>query len=166
MEPTEVSRPRMPGYGITARDEGLLPWAWAVDQLRASRHYWVATTWPDGRPHLSPVWGVWLDDAAWFSCGGRSRKALNMSVEPRCSLTTQDPLDPVVLTGRAEVDRSPDAIGRFLDALNAKYEVAYARSFLDPDVNLSVRVQPTSVIALRSADFTGSPTRWTFPPLP
>lgn len=163
-EPAQVARPWMPGYGIAAGDagSGLLPWAWAVEQLTSSRHFWAATTWPDGRPHITPVWAVWLDDALWFSCGGRSRKARNLTASPACSLTTQDPLDPVMLTGDAGVQRSPEAVAAFLAALNAKYATDYDGAFFDPDVNWTVRVPPRTVIALRSDDFIGTPTRWTF----
>ena len=79
----------MPGYGILPSAEGLLPWAWAQERLRASANYWLATTWPDGRPHVMPVWGVWLDGALWWSSGLRSRKARNLARDPRCTVTTR-----------------------------------------------------------------------------
>ena len=50
----------MPAY-IAADAGGTLPWAWAEERLIRSRSYWVATVWPDGRPHVSPVWGAWFD---------------------------------------------------------------------------------------------------------
>ena len=66
----------MPAYGVAAPDEGqgLLDWSWAVERLTKSHDYWLATTWPDGRPHVMPVWGAWLDDAVWCSTSLRSRK--------------------------------------------------------------------------------------------
>ncbi len=70
------SRPYMPGYGILNASEGrgLLAWDWAVERLTKARNYWVATTCPDGRPHCVPVWGVWLDDAFYFSSGAYNPK--------------------------------------------------------------------------------------------
>ena len=67
-EPT-ASRPYMPGYGLldATLGTGLLPWSWAVERLTRSHDYWVATVRPDGRPHVMPVWGIWMDDALWFS---------------------------------------------------------------------------------------------------
>ena len=49
----------MPGYGILGptQDSGLLPWSWAEQRLLAARNYWVASCWPDGRPHVMPVVG-------------------------------------------------------------------------------------------------------------
>jgi len=68
----------------------------------------------------------------------------------------------VLLQGLTEVVRDPGLIAAFLTASNAKYGTDIGVDFLDPDVNLTVRVPPRVVIALREADFTGSPTRWTF----
>ena len=154
----------MPDYGILGPDEGtgLLGWRWAELQLIDSRNYWAATVWPDGRPHVSPVWGVWLDGSLWFSCGLRSRKLRNLRAEPRCTLTTQDAENPVVVDGRAEVTRDLSDIRRFLAAATAKYGPMMDMDFLDPDTNATVRVTPRSAFAIRHDDFAGSPTRWSF----
>lgn len=68
----------------------------------------------------------------------------------------------MVLQGTAEVVRERDLLVAFLDAANTKYGSDMDLDFLNPDVNVTVRVPPTVVIGLREADFTGSPTRWTF----
>lgn len=79
-----ASRPHMPGYGILAADQGsgLLPWSWASERLAEAHNYFVATTRPDGRPHVMPVWGLWLDDTFYFSTGRESRKARNLEGNP------------------------------------------------------------------------------------
>src|SRR5437764_15356807 len=97
-EPTS-SRPYMPGYGIVAETDGMLPWSWAVQRLERAHDYWVATVWPDGRPHLMPVWGAWFDDCLWFSSDVGSRKARNLAAEPRCVVTTDNALEPVIVEG-------------------------------------------------------------------
>src|SRR5436305_14409940 len=104
MSEPKASRPYMPGYGIVGAEEGggLLPWSSAVAHLTASHDYWVATVRPDGRPHLMPVWGMWDDGVLWFSCSGRSRKTLNLRADPRCTISTDNALEPVVLEGVAE----------------------------------------------------------------
>lgn len=160
----QAGRPFMPGYGILPADQGtgLLPWSWAERRLTDSHDYWVSSVRPDGRPHAMPVWGVWLDDALWFSSSRQSRKYRNLAARPDCVLTTENPRRPVVLDGRAAVRTEPAAIRAFLDALNAKYETSYPPDFLNPEVNATFRVQPVTVFALTDADFTGSPTRWTF----
>jgi general stress protein 26 len=109
-----------------------------------------------------PVWGVWHDWSLWFSSGGRSRKAKNLRADPRCSVATDNPLEPVVLEGTAEVVSDLDLIRMFLEHSNAKYRTSYSLDFLDPAVNATFKVQPSSLFSLAEGDFTGSPTRWTF----
>lgn len=154
----------MPGYGVEEGTESLLDWATAVRRLRDSRRYWVATAWPDGRPHIMPVWAAWLDDALWFSSSVRSRKARNLRNDPRCALTTDDAEHPVVMEGVAELVTDLDRIGAFLAASNAKYQVEYGIDFLDPAINATFRVAPVWAFALDEEHFTRSPTRWRFDP--
>lgn len=156
----------MPGYGVlpAAEGTGLLPWSWAEDKLRASHDYWLGSTWPDGRPHLMPVWGIWTDEAFWFSSGGASRKVTNLVSDPRCTVAIEDAVDPVVVEGVAEVRAGRNDRERFLAALNAKYSVEYGLDFLDGVAALCLRVRPGTVFGLQQADFAGSPTRWTVDP--
>jgi hypothetical protein len=161
-----ADRPVMPGYGVlpAAEGSGLISWAETERRLGVSHEYWCATVWPDGRPHLMPVWGVWHEGALWFSSGLRSRKARNLAADPRCSLATDDPLHPAVLEGQAERVVDGSRIEGFRRAVNAKYDSGITADFLDPAVNGTYAVHPRRVIALTEDDFSGSPTRWTFSP--
>ena len=154
----------MPGYGILPADQGsgLLPWDWAMTRLRDSHDYWLATVWPDGRPHTMPVWGAWLEDQLWFSSGLHSRKIRNIAGNPSVSVSTDDARNPVVLAGVAEVVTDDRLLRGFLDATNSKYGTSYDVGFLDPDKNATVRVRPAWVFGLAEDDFGGSPTRWAF----
>ena len=164
MSDPRAGRPYMPGYGIVGPDEGrgLLPWSWAEERLIASHDYWVATVWPDGRPHVMPVWGVWNDEAVWFSSSVRSRKARNLRADPRCVVTTDNAVEPVVLEGVAEVVRDPGAIEELVSLVNEKYASDLTVGFLDPEVNATFRVRPGWVFSLSDKEFTDSPTRWEF----
>ncbi len=158
-----ASRPYMPGYGVLGPDEGsgLLPWAWAEQRLATAHDYWVASVWPDGRPHVMPVWAVWLETSVWFSSSRRSRKVRNLLGDRRCVITTDNATEPVV-EGVAELVGDRRQIGSFLDASNAKYATDYGIGFLDPAVNSTIRVRPRWVFGLDEADFSGSPTSWRF----
>jgi PPOX class probable F420-dependent enzyme len=159
-----ASRPWMPDYGIADADQGggLLPWLWAEERLSAAMRYWVATVWPDGRPHLTPVWGLWLDGLVWFSCASASRKARNLTANPRCVVSTADPGQPVVVDGLAELVTDPGQLTGFLDRSNAKYSTSYGPDMIERPRISVWRVRPEVVIGLDEDRFIDSPTRWRF----
>jgi hypothetical protein len=93
----KASRPFMPDYGVldAQSGQGLLLWSWATKRLASARNYWIATARPDGYPHMTPVWGVWLDETFYFSTGRRSRKARNLAADPRCVVCPERADEPV-----------------------------------------------------------------------
>ncbi len=152
----------MPGYGIVdaGEGEGLLPWEWASERLSVSHNYWVATTRPGGRPHVMPVWGLWLDGAFYFSSGRQSRKARNLNDNPYCVVTTERSEEAVVIEGVAEEISDRAQLRPFYDGYTAKYGMDLEREgFIDEPVYV---VRPRVVFGIRERDFTGSATRWTF----
>ena len=159
-----AARPYMPGYGTqpATAGSGLLPWSWAEQRLTRAHDFWLATVTPDGAPHLMPVWAVWHTGQLWFSSSNGSRKARNLSAQPRCSLSTDDPLEPVVVQGRAQRVTDPAELAAMLAAENDKYGTSYGPDMVDPASNSVFRLRPEWVFALDSRDFTGSPTRFTF----
>ncbi|MDP9366070.1 MAG: pyridoxamine 5'-phosphate oxidase family protein [Chloroflexota bacterium] len=64
------------------------PWAAARDLLATAKVYWLSTVRPDGRPHVTPIAAVWLDEAICFVTGREERKAKNLAANPRCAVTT------------------------------------------------------------------------------
>lgn len=155
-----ATRPHMPGYGLVGPEEGsgLLTWTWARERLERSHDYWLATSWPDGRPHVMPVWGLWVDDTLWFSCSPGSRKACNLAADPRCVATTDDAQEPVIVEGVADRLDDEAATARFADLVSSKYATEITVEFLR--ANLCFRIRPVWAFGLDERDFTGSPTRW------
>ena len=164
MDETEprAGRPYMPSYGIDETTATLLPWSWAIERLTGSHEYWLATRWPDGRPHLMPVWAVWRTGGLWFSSSVTSRKARNLRDDPRCSLATDDPLEPVMVEGTVEVVTDMERISSFLAASNLKYGVDYGIDFLEPSKNATFYLRPSVAFGFTEEDFTATPTRWSF----
>ena len=164
MTDPRADRPYMPGYGLRDAGEGtgLLPWSWARERLTRSHDYWIATTRPDRQPHVMPVWGVWLDEALWFSCSRASRKARNLASQALCAIATDNAYQPVVIEGPAALVDDRQAIGRFVAAVNDKYHTSYGVDFFSQASNACFRVRPRWAFGLLESDFTGSPTRWIF----
>ena len=63
-------------------------WARARGDLQDAQVYWLSSVRPDGRPHVTPLLGVWLDGALYFCTGPTERKARNLAQNPCCVLTT------------------------------------------------------------------------------
>jgi hypothetical protein len=154
-----ADRPWMPGYGVPEDTAGLLPWSWAVARLTASRNYWVGTVDASGAPNAAVVWGVWSDEAFFFSTAGASRKARNLRAEPRCTVAPETTADALVVSGRAiAVPGGPD-----VDRVREAYVAKYGEGFPDPGGDPLFCVHPELVLATPEADFTNRPTRWRFP---
>lgn len=154
----------MPGYGVVEADEGngLLAWSWAELRLDSAHNYWLASVRPDeNRPHVMPVWGVWLEDQIWLSSSPESRKARNLRANPAVTITTDSAVEPVVVEGRAALIDDPLRIAAFAEAMDDKYETDSGLEFYA--ANATFAITPTVVFALDTDDFTGTPTRWTFP---
>jgi len=157
----KASRPHMPGYGLSDANSGsgLFPWDWAVQRLSKAQNYFVSTSRPDGTPHCMPVWGVWTDNAFYFSTGRRSRKAQNLRSNPRCVVAPENALESVVLEGIAEEITGPAALARMFTAYNDKYK--YDLSGMDPLENIFYKVRPKVVFGL-TLNLGATATRWTF----
>jgi hypothetical protein len=156
-----AGRPYMPDYGVSPiGGDGLLPWGWAAERLERAHNYWVATTTPEGSPHLAAVWGVWIDTTFSFSTGGRSRKARNLAADPRCVVTPERAEESVVVEGVAERVTDRDVLANLL----ATYRRKYGSGFPDPVDNPVFAVRPRVVFGVieREAEFSETATRWRF----
>ncbi len=156
-----ASRPHMPGYGIldASSGRGLLPWSWATERISKAHNYWIATTRPDGAPHVMPVWGVWLDGAFYFSTGRNSRKARNLTANPKCVVCTERAEEAVVLEGVAEQATDSALLGKFADLYKGKYDWEMGQC---EEPIYAVRPRVAFAFIEHADEFIGSATRWLF----
>jgi hypothetical protein len=149
-------------------------WARGLNVLQRAEIYWVSTVRPDGRPHVTPLLGVWLDGAMHFCTGPTERKAKNLDNNSHCILTTgantlDDGID-VVVEGDARKVTATAELGSVADA----YESKYGAHFTDPEgtwfglgdsmrrgETLVYRVAPVTVLGFaKGEEYTQ--TRWRF----
>ncbi|MBC7877599.1 MAG: pyridoxamine 5'-phosphate oxidase family protein [Anaerolineales bacterium] len=154
----QASRPDMPEYGLLNADQGqgLLPWSWAEERLERSHNYWVSTTRPDGRPHATAVWGVWWDNAFYFSSGRLTRKARNLAQNANCVICTESAAQAVIVEGVAQLVGNGETLGMLGQVYRAKYDSDY------PSESNIYIVHPKVVFGFIEAEteFSGSATRW------
>jgi general stress protein 26 len=148
-------------------------WARARAELAGAEVYWLSTVRPEGRPHVTPLLGVWLDGGLYFCTGPDERKAKNLSKNPHCVLTTGhntlDGLD-LVIEGAAEKTTDLAELGRVADA----YESKYGAHFDSPNgtwSGLGDAIRRAEALVYRVAPVIGfgfgkgasfSQTRWRF----
>jgi len=160
----KADRPFAPGYGIVgAKDgKGLLPWAWIARKMTRCHTFWLATIHSGshpghGRPHVMPVWGVWLDDAFFFSTGRKSRKGQNLAANPACTVTNDDCEQAVIVEGQAAPVEDAAALERVANAYKKKYKMD-PREMGEP----IFIVRPKTVFGFIEKSFPKSATRWRF----
>jgi hypothetical protein len=171
------------GYGAPE-----IPWAAVRARLEQSipqepgsggpdRHTcWLATTGPDGRPHVVPLGVIWVEGACYFTSGAGTRKSRNLARDPHCVLSVATHEFDLVIEGTAvrvtdaptaeriaaiyRADGWPATVAAEGSALTAAYS---APSAGPPPWDLYA-VTPETVFAFGTAPPYGA-TRWRFAPV-
>ncbi|MFZ4519251.1 MAG: pyridoxamine 5'-phosphate oxidase family protein [Microthrixaceae bacterium] len=66
-----------------------------MGRLADDRNLWLATARPDGRPHLVPVWFVFVGGSFWVGTGARSVKVANVRRSGLATVALEDGNAPV-----------------------------------------------------------------------
>ena len=153
-------------------DAGASPASWddTVRTLEAAQLFWVTTVRADGRPHMSPLVAVWLDDALHFSTGAEEQKAVNLRANPHVILTTgcahwDDGLD-VVVEGDAVQTTDEGTLQRLADAFRTKWDGRWQFEVGDGVFRHEAgtapvfSVEPTKVLAFGKGTFTHTSHRF------
>jgi nitroimidazol reductase NimA-like FMN-containing flavoprotein (pyridoxamine 5'-phosphate oxidase superfamily) len=159
---------------FSSADAAPTEWATGRRELRDAKIYWLATVRPEGRPHVTPLLGIWLDGASYICTGATERKARNLAQNPHCVVMTGcnrlDGLD-LVVEGEATKVSNPAELARIADTFEAKY----GDHFTAPEgtwFGLGDSIRRDEVAVFRIAPSTAfgfgkgtlfSQTRWKFP---
>ena len=149
-----------PHYRFPTSRAGLLPWSHAEVRLERARNYWLATTRPDGRPHVTPLWGVWVDGGPFFDGLLTTRWGRNLAANPAATVHLESGDDVVIVDGVVEDLVTPADVGaRVVGAWAAKY----GRLLPEPASQGIFRLRPRTVRAWSSGSLEDG-TRWRFAP--
>lgn len=99
-------------------------WRSLLARLSRESTIWIATVRPDGRPHMTPVWFVWLEEKIYIATGTETRKFANLRLNQKVALALPDPDRVIIIEGEAHVAdyRTADALA---DYFYNKYEWDY-----------------------------------------
>jgi nitroimidazol reductase NimA-like FMN-containing flavoprotein (pyridoxamine 5'-phosphate oxidase superfamily) len=137
--------------------------------LETAELFWLSTVRADGRPHVTPLVGVWLDGALHFCTGAAEQKAVNVRGNPHVILMTgrndwETGLD-VVVEGDAVPVTDNVALKRLAEAWTVKWDGRWHYAVGDgcfhhqegteilPEAVLVFSVTPTKVLAFAKGTF-------------
>ena len=96
MEPTAELLTLPPEYGVPKHP---LRWEEVRARLEEAPNYWLTTLRPDGRPHVVPLDGIWLDDAWYFGGSPATIHMRNATSGSSGVLHTGEGLQPIIVEG-------------------------------------------------------------------
>lgn len=79
----------------------------ASKKLESQKIIWFGSVRPDGRPHLVPIWFVWLEDHLYVSTEPKSVKSRNLQTNQNVALALEDGAHPVICEGIAQIILPP-----------------------------------------------------------
>ncbi|HLV37672.1 MAG TPA: pyridoxamine 5'-phosphate oxidase family protein [Spirillospora sp.] len=141
------------GYWSPKDADKLLAWDYVSQRMSEARNYWIATTNPDGRPHVVPVWGVWLENTLYFGGSPDTRWSRNLEHSPQVAVHLDDSDKAVILEGT--VTRLTDPNSEQMRHIDDAYEIKYDMRHGPPIWQLHLR----KVLAWMTMD---TATRWVF----
>lgn len=88
-----------------------------IDRLETQQNIWFTSVRPDRRPHLTPIWFVWLGGKLYVATEPGSVKSRNVQRNPRVVLALEDGTHPLICEGQAQLLSQPwpeDVLAAFL----------------------------------------------------
>jgi hypothetical protein len=155
-----IMRPHFP-QGYVQNPKALLPWSHVEERLSAAKNYWLCTTRPNGRPHVIPKWGVWVDGKIYFDGSPATRHAKNLRQNPYVAVHLESGDNVLIVNGVAQASPKPTReLGkRLAQAYAEKYKaLGYAPTPDQWDNGGLFEVAPHTVLAWTS--FTDDPTKF------
>jgi hypothetical protein len=150
-----------------------IPWSRALEQLEAGKGgtWWLATTQPDGRPHLTGIGALWVDGKVYIVSGATTRKSQNLSASPSCALSVSLPGLDLVIEGKAvKVTDEPTLVrlaaryaaqGWPARVENGAFTAPYSAPSAGPPPWELYEIAPATAFGVAGAEPWGA-TRWRF----
>ena len=152
-----------------------IPWSRALEALESTEPQtntpFLATTRPDGRPHVAALGALWDSGKVYFVSGPGTRKSKNLAENPECSVAISLKGIDLVIEGRAERVTDDETLHRLAkryrdDGWPARVEDAaftydYSAPSAGPPPWYLYEVKPVTVFGVLTAG-QGGATRWRF----
>lgn len=162
MNAPKITRPHFP-HGYVEKPTSFLTWEWVAAKLTESKHYWLCSVRPNGRPHVVPRWGAFLDNKFYYDGSPETRHAQNLTTNPYVTLNLEDGEKAIILEGTSQPAGKPDRAfaKRLAKAISDKYkDRGYAPKPNQWDKGGLFVFTPRQCIAW--SNFTENPTKFIF----
>jgi len=121
MEP-KISRPQLP-KGYADHPASYVDWEWVAVQMTRAENYWLSSVRPDGRPHVVPRWGAFLDNKLYYDGSPQTRHAQNIMKNPHVTLHLESGTKVVIMEGTSKPADKPglEFAKQLAKAISSKY---------------------------------------------
>ena len=152
-----------------------IPWSRALAALETGSQRnetsFLATTRPDGRPHLAGVGAVWEDGKVYFVSGDGTRKSRNVAENPSCAISISLPGIDLVIEGEAQRVMDDETLQRLAKRYaeggwparveDGAFTYDYSAPSAGPPPWNLYAIAPTTIYGVLAAE-PGGATRWRF----
>ena len=152
-----------------------IPWSRALQALESGQQRnetsFLATTRPNGRPHLAGIGAVWDNGKVYFVSGAGTRKSRNVARNPSCAISMSLPGIDLVFEGVAERVTDDETLQRLAKRYgdggwparveDGAFTYDYSAPSAGPPPWDLYAVTPTTVFGVIAAEPVGA-TRWRF----
>jgi hypothetical protein len=151
-----------------------IPWSRALEALEASEpqaRCFLATTRPDGRPHLAGVGAIWHEDRVYFVSGKGTRKSRNVAQNANCTVAMALTGIDLVVEGVAELVTDDETLQRLAKRYadggwptrveDGAFTYDYSAPSAGPPPWHVYAVTPTTVFGVLASE-PGGAMRWRF----
>jgi hypothetical protein len=151
-----------------------IPWSRALEALESTeptQSSFIATSRPDGRPHLAGVGALWDDGAAYFVSGAATRKSRNLEQNASCAISMALKGIDLVFEGVAERVTDDETLRRIAKRYgdqgwpavvkDGAFTYDYSAPSAGPPPWDLYAVKPATVFGVLASE-PGGATRWRF----
>jgi hypothetical protein len=134
---------------------------------------WLATTNPDGSPHLTGLGPLWKSGCFYFTTGETTRKGRNLARDPRCTLGVSTDEFDLAVEGEAALVEEPEVVAELaarwaasgwpatVDTTGIALTADYSAPSAGPPPWRVYRLTPRQATVVLAAE-PGGATRWRF----
>jgi hypothetical protein len=153
-----------------------IPWSRPLEKLEGfaageGQSTWLATTSPDGRPHVAGVGALWLDGKFYITSGPGTRKSRNLAENANCVVSVSLPGIDLVVEGIAARVTDVATLQRVADRYkedgweptvqDGAFVAEYSAPSAGPPPWYVYEITPTTAFGVATAEPHGA-TRWRF----